>query len=176
MEVLNNLIRKISVFGISFYQKHLSPYKGYCCAHRVLHGADSCSEYVKNVFYEQDLKKAIQLSQQRFLECGEAAEILAAQKQPKQVNLGSANLQRRTSNLLNRRAFIYLIIPAFFTFGLATPALASRGQGYARCMTKATQASVRQDQKDGKCGNEPEVYYGLCCLGILGLGMANESK
>ncbi|WP_257720892.1 MULTISPECIES: hypothetical protein [Nostocales] len=43
-------------------------------------------------------------------------------------------------------------------------------------MSTATKASIRQDQKDGKCGNEPEIYYGLCCLGIIGLGVANEGK
>ena len=176
MEIFGKLIRKILVFSINLYQKYLSPYKGYCCAHRVLHGGDSCSQYVKNVFIKQDLNEAIQLSRKRFIECGEAAEILASQKQPNQVNVPSANLARRTTNLVNRRAFIYLIIPAFFTFGLATPALASRGKGYAKCFTRATQATIRQDQKDGKCGNEPEVYYGLCCLGIIGAGLANENK
>jgi hypothetical protein len=125
--------------------------------------------YVKGVFLEQDLKKAINLSRQRFADCGEAAETLTGQKQ-------QANLQRRSSHLLNRRGFIYLIIPAFFTFGVATPALASKGKAFGKCMSTATKASIRQDQKDGKCGNEPEIYYGLCCLGIIGLGVANEGK
>ncbi|MDB9444654.1 MAG: membrane protein insertion efficiency factor YidD [Sphaerospermopsis sp.] len=178
--MFNKLIRKISVFGINFYQKHLSPYKGYCCAHRILHGGDSCSEYVKKAFLEQDLNTAIQLSRQRFTECGQAAENLASQKPRQQENLnvrlGSANLQRRSSRLFNRRSFLYLIIPAFFTFGLVTPALASKGKAYSQCLKMATKSSVRQDQKDGKCGNEPELYYGLCCLGIVGLGIANDDK
>jgi hypothetical protein len=85
-----------------------------------------------------------------------------------------------TLKLLIYQAFRFiqqpLIIPAFFTFGLATPALASRGKGYAKCFTTGTQATIRQDQKDGQCGNEPEVYYGLCCLGIIGAGLAHENK
>lgn len=176
MGIFGNLIRKMSVTSINLYQKYLSPHKGYCCAHRVLHSGDSCSEYVKKMFLEQDLNQAIQLSRRRFTECGEAAEILASRKQPQKVKLTSANVQRRTSNLLNRRAFLYLIIPAFFTFGLATPAFASRGKSYAQCFSRATQATVQQDQKDGDCGNEPELYYGLCCLGVIGAGMANEGR
>ncbi len=176
MRYFGNVISKISVFSINFYQQYISPYKGYCCAHRIFHGGDSCSEYVKKTFLEQDLAQAIKLSQKRFYECGEAAETLAAQKQTQPINLVSANVQHRASHLLNRRAFIYLIIPAFFTFGLATPALASRGRNFGKCMSAASRSSVRQDQKDGKCGNEPELYYGLCCLGIVGAAIANESK
>ncbi|MBE9258445.1 MULTISPECIES: membrane protein insertion efficiency factor YidD [Aphanizomenonaceae] len=169
MQIFSKFIRSSLVTAINLYQRYLSPYKGYCCAHRVLHNGESCSEYVKGVFLEQDLKKAINLSQQRFTDCGIAAETLTGQKQ-------QANLQRRSSHLLNRRGFIYLIIPAFFTFGVATPALASKGKAFGKCMSTATKASIRQDQKDGKCGNEPEIYYGLCCLGIIGLGVANEGK
>jgi len=33
---------------ISLYQRYVSPYKGFRCAHRVLHGGDSCSEYIQN--------------------------------------------------------------------------------------------------------------------------------
>jgi hypothetical protein len=46
-----NMVSKISVFSINFYQQYISPYKGYCWAHRILHGGDSCSQYVKKTFF-----------------------------------------------------------------------------------------------------------------------------
>lgn len=33
---------------INFYQTHLSPLKGFRCAHRARHGGPSCSQFVKN--------------------------------------------------------------------------------------------------------------------------------
>lgn len=36
-----------AVIAIDGYQRYISPYKGFCCAHRVLTGEDSCSEFAK---------------------------------------------------------------------------------------------------------------------------------
>ncbi len=41
--------RRSIIVLIEWYQIYLSPRKGFCCAHRVLHGNDSCSEWVKRL-------------------------------------------------------------------------------------------------------------------------------
>ncbi|MGB3204948.1 MAG: membrane protein insertion efficiency factor YidD [Crinalium sp.] len=177
---LNKLLQNILIAIINFYQKYISPYKGYRCAHKVLYKGDSCSEYIKKSLLEQDLMKVVNLSKQRFCDCGEAAKILDGHRINSNQNSLSpvaVTKEHKTLPLLKRRTFIYLILPAAFTLGLATPVLAAKGRGYAKCLSIGSREAVREDQRDGKCGNQPELYYGLCCLGTLGaIFGANENK
>ncbi|QKQ74206.1 membrane protein insertion efficiency factor YidD [Nostoc sp. TCL240-02] len=62
-------LRLVAIAIISVYQRHLSPRKGYSCAHRILHGGDSCSEYVKNVLADKSLFESTLIARQRFREC-----------------------------------------------------------------------------------------------------------
>ncbi|MEM9543814.1 MAG: membrane protein insertion efficiency factor YidD [Cyanobacteria bacterium P01_E01_bin.42] len=71
--------KKTGVRLIRGYQKLLSPYKGFSCAHRLLHGSESCSQYVKKTLLEQDLRTAIALSRQRFRDCKRAKIVLHSQ-------------------------------------------------------------------------------------------------
>jgi len=77
---LETQAQQIGVFLINFYQKYISPHKGFACAHRVLHGGNSCSQHVKNLLIEQDLQSAIQLSRQRFQACKDARIILHSEQ------------------------------------------------------------------------------------------------
>ncbi|WP_338027215.1 membrane protein insertion efficiency factor YidD [Trichormus azollae] len=43
----------MSVTAIAGYQIHISPHKGFQCAHRVLYGSESCSQYIKRVIAEE---------------------------------------------------------------------------------------------------------------------------
>ncbi|HEY9726224.1 MAG TPA: membrane protein insertion efficiency factor YidD [Chroococcales cyanobacterium] len=61
---------------ITSYQKHISPKKGFSCAHRVLHGGESCSGYIKRTILEQGLMRAIPLSRRRFRACKAASQVL----------------------------------------------------------------------------------------------------
>lgn len=61
---------------ISVYQRHLSPHKGFACAHRVLHRGDSCSQYAKCLILDRGWGEAIPLIRQRFRDCREAYQIL----------------------------------------------------------------------------------------------------
>lgn len=63
---LDIAVRQILVILISWYQKYLSPIKGFSCAYRVLHRGEFCSCYTKRTILEQDLITAISMSQQRF--------------------------------------------------------------------------------------------------------------
>jgi len=70
------LIRRISIDAIATYQTYISPYKGFACAHRVLHNDESCSMYVKRMLGEESLTSAIGLSRQRFKACAVASRTL----------------------------------------------------------------------------------------------------
>ncbi len=61
---------------ISFYQRYLSPYKGFCCAHRVLHGGPSCSVAVKSILLERGAWSSWTDIWLRFRECQAAARTL----------------------------------------------------------------------------------------------------
>lgn len=66
--------------SLNLYRTHLSPRKGFSCPHRLLHGGESCSDYVKRILTDQRLSAAIQASPQRFRACKAAAQTLKAQK------------------------------------------------------------------------------------------------
>lgn len=72
------------------YQKYLSPYKGYQCAHRVLHGGDSCSQYIKTQIENVGLVKATPLALTRFQACKHSS--MALKKR--------SNVLARTSGML----------------------------------------------------------------------------
>ncbi|MEH2191041.1 MAG: membrane protein insertion efficiency factor YidD [Nostoc sp.] len=57
-------------------QKHISPHKGFACAHRVLYGGESCSGYFKRVIAKEGLKVAFVNSRERFQACKQANHIL----------------------------------------------------------------------------------------------------
>ena len=57
---------------ITGYQKYLSPFKGFSCAHRVLHGSESCSQHVKQTILQKGLSDAWPDSRQRFRDCRSA--------------------------------------------------------------------------------------------------------
>ena len=56
---IDSWLRRLLILLISAYQRYLSPHKGYSCAHRLLHGGESCSCHVKNALTETDLLTAI---------------------------------------------------------------------------------------------------------------------
>lgn len=73
---LDSAIRTIAIASISGYQKHLSPRKGFSCAYRLLHGGESCSQYVKRMIAQEGLLVAGKASRRRFQACREANRIL----------------------------------------------------------------------------------------------------
>ena len=62
------------------YQRYLSPYKGFRCAHCVLHRGLSCSEAVRRLFLKHGLIAGWPLMRARFAECKQAARTLRAQR------------------------------------------------------------------------------------------------
>jgi putative component of membrane protein insertase Oxa1/YidC/SpoIIIJ protein YidD len=76
----NAASRGLAITAISGYQRFISPHKGFSCAHRVLYGCESCSQYFKRVIAEEGITTAIANAQGRFQECREANEILRTRR------------------------------------------------------------------------------------------------
>ncbi|MTJ49082.1 membrane protein insertion efficiency factor YidD [Dolichospermum sp. UHCC 0259] len=79
ISLFDSFSRRIGVTAITGYQRYISPYKGFRCAHRVLHGGESCSGYVKRQIAEYGLTDAFVKSKKRFQACTEANRILRSQ-------------------------------------------------------------------------------------------------
>ena len=67
----------ITVIAIDWYQEYLSPRKGFYCAHRVLHGNNSCSEWIKRLIIRVGIFRAIPLAIRRFRSCSDAYKMLS---------------------------------------------------------------------------------------------------
>jgi putative component of membrane protein insertase Oxa1/YidC/SpoIIIJ protein YidD len=78
-------MRAIVVFLIGLYQRYLSPYKGYRCAHAVCHQGLSCSAAVKDIVATHGVLRGLPLVRQRFAECSNAALALRLQSQEEGV-------------------------------------------------------------------------------------------
>lgn len=68
-----SIITHSAIFGITLYQRLLSPYKGYRCAHAALHQGSSCSQAIKLIIAEKGVWRSRSLVKQRFAECRAAA-------------------------------------------------------------------------------------------------------
>ena len=67
-------VARLALAAIIAYQKHLSPRKGFACAHRVWHGGASCSEFVRRAIEQHGLREAVPLARARFGACKAAAQ------------------------------------------------------------------------------------------------------
>lgn len=61
---------------IRAYQRHLSPRKGFTCAHLVAHGGRSCSAAVRDVVARRGLARGVVPTVLRFVACYRAATML----------------------------------------------------------------------------------------------------
>jgi putative component of membrane protein insertase Oxa1/YidC/SpoIIIJ protein YidD len=66
--------------AIRGYQRWISPYKGFRCAHRLLHGRHSCSEFARLAILEHGVVDAWPGIRQQFGECRAAALFLRDQR------------------------------------------------------------------------------------------------
>ncbi len=70
-------MRFLIISLIHFYQRFLSPRKGFSCAHHRLHGGHTCSNAVKEIILENGLMASLPKLRQRFQACREASVSLA---------------------------------------------------------------------------------------------------
>ena len=71
-----------AVWLIRFYQRHISPHKGFRCAHRALHGGDSCSEAVLGIVQTWGIWRSGPMIRTRFQECRQASQQLKLKAEP----------------------------------------------------------------------------------------------
>ncbi len=66
-------LKPSSLVAIEGYQRFVSPHKGYRCAHGVLYGGPSCSEFGKRALRDYGLAGGLILLRQQFRDCHDAA-------------------------------------------------------------------------------------------------------
>jgi len=86
--MLNNALIQM----IIFYQKYISPHKGYCCAYRAYSGNASCSEYAKIAIKKNGFIKAIPSIKKQFLKCKIAFEKIEKKKKEKDMKENAADV------------------------------------------------------------------------------------
>ena len=78
-------MKSLAIRMIEFYQRFLSPYKGYRCAHAAYYGSLSCSEAVKQIVQREGLWGGRRQIRDRFRACGVAARQLARVNLPRSL-------------------------------------------------------------------------------------------
>ena len=68
----------IGLKAIAFYQKRISPHKGFRCAHAALHGGLSCSEFGRQVLQRYGYARFAVLMSHRFVNCHQASAKFSA--------------------------------------------------------------------------------------------------
>ena len=63
----------VSIAAIVWYQRTISPHKGWSCAHRVRRGGVSCSDWTKRAIARRGVWVGLRLARRRFKLCREAA-------------------------------------------------------------------------------------------------------
>ena len=72
------MFRTTAVVAIGSYQRYVSPYKGYRCAHRALTGGPSCSAFAIRAIRLHGVLRGLALLRKRFEACTASARVLAA--------------------------------------------------------------------------------------------------
>jgi putative component of membrane protein insertase Oxa1/YidC/SpoIIIJ protein YidD len=86
--------------AIGLYQRHLSPWKGFCCAHHALHARGSGSAFGKWLVMRSGVWRFLALMPLRFKACRKASVLLAVESETK-----SDKLSPSKSNSVDKAAF-----------------------------------------------------------------------
>lgn len=77
---IESALGRVAIVAIAGYQRYLSPYKGFVCAHRVWHGGLSCSQYARHIIATEGLRKGLRALRSRFGECRAAAGLIRGER------------------------------------------------------------------------------------------------
>ncbi|MEM6254552.1 MAG: membrane protein insertion efficiency factor YidD [Cyanobacteria bacterium P01_D01_bin.156] len=83
---LRSIISQLVSRLIKVYQRYLSPYKGFSCAHRAVHGGPSCSAYFSESVVTHGVASAIPLFRQRLGDCRQAYYALKTSASKQSLN------------------------------------------------------------------------------------------
>ena len=73
----------LGLVAVRLYQIHISPRKGYQCAHRVFYGRHSCSTHAVHLLNRIGFLATIRLMKRRFSRCKHAANLMDQGSAPK---------------------------------------------------------------------------------------------
>jgi putative component of membrane protein insertase Oxa1/YidC/SpoIIIJ protein YidD len=91
-------MKQPALLAIRLYRRYLSPYKGFCCAHRVLAGGESCSVYGYRVIERHGVTVGGALLRRRLSACRhmlERARALSATRPVATQRYAGAGLHAR---------------------------------------------------------------------------------
>jgi putative component of membrane protein insertase Oxa1/YidC/SpoIIIJ protein YidD len=74
-------MRNLIIALIVFYQRFISPRKGFSCAHRRLHSGLSCSHAIRQIIEQHGVMAGYPLIRLRFSECRQAYLALVAEQE-----------------------------------------------------------------------------------------------
>ncbi|MFC4639561.1 membrane protein insertion efficiency factor YidD [Deinococcus hohokamensis] len=86
------LADRLALKTIRFYQRALSPHKGFRCAHAALHGGESCSAAVARIIRQEGLREGRGHIAARFVACRAAHDAL---RSGSPLALGTGGMQVR---------------------------------------------------------------------------------
>lgn len=120
--IFDTAIRQLAIASISGYQKHISPKKGFACAHRVLYGGESCSQYIKSSIGKFGLFEAVKKSRLRFAACKQANRILKARFNSQSGGAGNDEPKSRDKNCSSSSNCPNNCVDAIAAFSCSWPA------------------------------------------------------
>lgn len=71
-----SLLDATALLAIRFYQRWLSPHKGFCCAHAAVHGGLTCSAAVAQIVHEHGVLGGRLHVKARFTACRAAYRLI----------------------------------------------------------------------------------------------------
>lgn len=71
-------MKTFAIAAIDGYQRFISPYKGFSCAHRVRTGGASCSRFAKRAIARLGLVAGVLVTIRRFEACAASARVLSS--------------------------------------------------------------------------------------------------
>ena len=85
---VEKIMSRLILIMVRVYQRYISPYKGFNCAHNQLYNQQSCSSYFCACITQYDLVTANNLLRQRLINCRQAYEILITNSSYQKSNRG----------------------------------------------------------------------------------------
>lgn len=85
-------MKSLALASIRFYQRHLSPYKGFCCAYRHHTGAGSCAELGFRAMRRHGVLKGLLVLNRRLSLCGVAHRRFSEHTRPPAAQRGDCDL------------------------------------------------------------------------------------
>lgn len=94
-------MRRAVALGIDLYQHHLSPLKGFTCAHHHLYRRGSCSGFARRVVLRWGVLRLVPLLRLRFIACRRAFVALSTVQPPARDDDGKTTNDAADDDLIN---------------------------------------------------------------------------